>query len=246
MNPNSTPDFALPESPPASEESAHPEIVERPDLPADLVSGPAGPARLEDTPFLRALRGSAVTPADPLLYLAYRRLLEEFEAMIAEEQRTWQGDDPEGAHQMRVAIRRLRAALRVFGDVLPRRLARLANREFQRVARVIGAVRDLDVYRENLSRYAREIPEEETELLGAYNVYLQEQWESARRELLACLSGRRYQRLKTRFATFLERGPSPGALARFRAPTIADAARTLIRKRYKRVLRRGRALQPDS
>src|SRR5688572_29186302 len=68
--------------------------------------------RVKDTRFTQTLREEMLTPAHPAIYLAYRCLLEQFEAMLAEESRAWKGDDPEGVHQMRVATRRLRAAFR--------------------------------------------------------------------------------------------------------------------------------------
>ena len=54
--------------------------------------------------------------------------------------------DVEGVHQMRVAIRRLRAALVLFGPHLePHAAARFEN-ELQRLGRVLGGARDWDVF----------------------------------------------------------------------------------------------------
>jgi len=54
------------------------------------------------------------------------------------------GEDLEELHEMRVATRRLRAALDFFADVLPLR-ARTFRDELGWLAAVLGAVRDLDV-----------------------------------------------------------------------------------------------------
>jgi CHAD domain-containing protein len=202
--------------------------------------------RVKDTGFIRALREQRLSPADSAVSLAYHCLLQHFEAMLAEEPRAWEGEDPEGAHQMRVATRRLRAAFRIFRGVLPARAAGSLNREFRWLAAMLGEVRDLDVYQENLKRYALEIPAEDSVHLTDYQEHLRRQWRRARERLLACLESRRYQRLKVRLARFLEHGPSRRILKEFRTLTIADAARQLIGKRYKRVLRDGRALAPDS
>src|SRR5215467_4412586 len=60
----------------------------------------------------------------------------------APEART--SSDIEHVHQTRVATRRMRAALRVFGDVLPPELAGLSD-ELKWIAGQLGPVRDLDV-----------------------------------------------------------------------------------------------------
>src|SRR5258705_13081322 len=51
----------------------------------------------------------------------------------------------EGVHQLRVATRRMRAALVMFRDVLPRRAAATLERELAALGRKVGAVRDLHV-----------------------------------------------------------------------------------------------------
>lgn len=56
------------------------------------------------------------------------------------------GRDLEGVHQMRVGIRRLRSALRLFRPVLPLALRRPLERELRWLGRELGAVRDLDVF----------------------------------------------------------------------------------------------------
>jgi inorganic triphosphatase YgiF len=54
--------------------------------------------------------------------------------------------DPEGVHQLRVAIRRLRAALVLFGRLLRRETTERFNEELRRMGRVFGAARDWDVF----------------------------------------------------------------------------------------------------
>jgi inorganic triphosphatase YgiF len=54
--------------------------------------------------------------------------------------------DAEGVHQLRVAIRRMRAALLLFRPLLQPRTADRFRAEFQRVGRVFGDARDWDVF----------------------------------------------------------------------------------------------------
>lgn len=53
--------------------------------------------------------------------------------------------DPESIHDMRVATRRLRAALKTFKTVFPSRAQEL-RKELQKLARLLGKKRDLDVF----------------------------------------------------------------------------------------------------
>src|SRR5689334_17799633 len=52
---------------------------------------------------------------------------------------------PEGIHQMRVAVRRLRALLSAFAKILPSEERRVAAAELRWLARALGQARNLDV-----------------------------------------------------------------------------------------------------
>src|SRR5437763_11057167 len=73
-----------------------------------------------------------------------------FEEMMSFRQDAILGRDPEGVHDMRVATRRLRAALELFRDVFPKRRLRPMLRDVRRLADALGEVRDLDVMLEAL------------------------------------------------------------------------------------------------
>jgi CHAD domain-containing protein len=55
-------------------------------------------------------------------------------------------DDPEGVHQTRVALRRLRAAIAFFRDVIDDPGLAAIDRQARRLAKDCGAARDLDVF----------------------------------------------------------------------------------------------------
>lgn len=62
------------------------------------------------------------------------------------------GEDPEGIHQMRVCLRRIRSALGVFRSAVPRKVTRSFFKEMRWAAKTLDRARDLDVYiAENLS-----------------------------------------------------------------------------------------------
>ena len=200
----------------------------------------------ENTSYLDDLRRSGFSADDPVIHLAYRCFLDEFEGMLDQEPKAWEGLDPEGVHQMRVRTRRLRAAFRAFKDVMPADSVRAFNAEFRWVAAALGKVRDLDVYRANLAHYTAGVPADLAGQDRDYQRHLEVRWRKARKRLLACLGSRRYERLKARFAHFLGRGPSQRAIKTFGDITVGGAARRLIGKRYKSLLLDGRAITPTS
>ena len=207
---------------------------------------PISPSMYGSSSYLDYLREWEFSTEDPAVDLAFRCFREQFEEMLAQETKAWEGMDPEGVHQMRVRTRRLRAAFRAFKDVMPADSIRSFNREFKWVAAVLGKVRDLDVYRNSLDHYATGVPIQEADHDGNYQRHLDRRWRKARKRLLACLKSRRYERLKDSFAHFLARGPSQQAMNTFGGITIGVAARQLIGKHYKAVLRDGRGITPDS
>jgi CHAD domain-containing protein len=60
------------------------------------------------------------------------------------------GTDPEGVHQLRVGVRRLRTALRLFRPLLPREPVRELSAELRWLGRELGPARDLDVFVDEL------------------------------------------------------------------------------------------------
>ena len=184
--------------------------------------------------------------SDLAIQLAYRHLQNQFQELLAEEPRAWEGLDSEGVHQMRVATRRLRAAFRAFAIVLPARPIASFNAEFRWLARVLGAVRDLDVQQENLERQTGKMPPEDVGCLQQYRRHLADQWRRARRQLLTSLESVRYRQLIERFTAFLERGPSQAAARITRDVTVGVAAVQFVDEQLKKVLNRGRRLTVES
>lgn len=70
------------------------------------------------------------------------------------------GAHPEGVHQVRVALRRLRAMLKLLEPVLPQRSAQMLERRLGNLAGALGPVRDLDVFRETVSQASNVIGDE--------------------------------------------------------------------------------------
>ena len=73
-----------------------------------------------------------------------------FSHWMANEPAVLEGGDPEGLHQMRVALRRIRSALSLFGGVLPMMQAGWLKQESKWVASALGSARNWDVLLEEI------------------------------------------------------------------------------------------------
>jgi CHAD domain-containing protein len=104
---------------------------------------------------------------------------------------------------MRVAIRRMRSALRLLAEYYKPKAVRAYSRKLRRVARALGAVRDLDVIIQAFTRYAS-VPDGEL-LPGAEAVIgaLSKERELARLELIHALDRAEYRRFIEDFSRFL-------------------------------------------
>ena len=144
----------------------------------------------------------------------------------------------EPLHQMRVGTRRLRSDLRTFRPLVDRQWADGLRDELKWLGSVLGDVRDLDVLVERLHKDAGEL---EADLEPLF-----EQLEMARAEargrLLAALRTARYVELLDRLVEAAERPlltPAAEAPARKALPP-------LVRRSWKKLRKRGRALEPES
>src|SRR6266699_3130798 len=100
-----------------------------------------------------------------------------------------EGEDPLHVHQMRVATRRMRAALRLFADVQPAEAGGL-NDELNWIAGQLGAARDLDVQVRRLREAAAELGL--SEVLVPYGAWLEEQRRRAQAELARAIESPRF------------------------------------------------------
>ena len=174
---------------------------------------------------------------------AFRVLRNQFGIFLAHEPGTRIGEDPEELHDMRVATRRMRAAMKIFEGALPVR-ARAFRDSLKWVAGALGEVRDLDVQLGHLEGWVSDAAPEDQEPLTALRAVLEGRRAKARKAMLRVLDSRRYERLVTSFAGFLQKGPSRRA-AGARQP-IMEAAPGLVRKPYRKVRKLGDPLTAES
>jgi len=152
------------------------------------------------------------------------------------------GADPESLHDMRVAVRRLRAADRVFEEGMPTRLHAALERDLRWLGKSLGAVRDLDVHLGKFEQYRNSQPPERQAELNGLLEHLQAERLERRREMLAVLDSPRYFRLLGRLERFAEAPPRrrlPQAAAQER---LAIAGRRALERVSAKVLKLGRRI----
>jgi triphosphatase len=174
---------------------------------------------------------------------AFRILRKQFGIFLAHEPGTRIGEDPEELHDMRVATRRMRAAMKIFEGALPAR-TRAFRDSLKWVAGALGEVRDIDVQIGHLEDWVSDATPENREPLMALRTVLEGQRAKARKTMLRVLDSRRYARLIASFTGFLQKGPSRRA-AGARQP-IMEAAPGLVRKPYRKVRKLGDPLTVES
>jgi CHAD domain-containing protein len=160
-----------------------------------------------------------------ILHFHLARMLARVPGVVA-------GEDPEEVHAMRVAVRRMRAAWRVFGDGFEREDRRRYRGELRDVGARLGAVRDLDVLIEIVVAYGTQRSARQRAglepLLSAWRV----EREARRVDLVGELESERFAGFIADYSGFAETpglaalpvAPHTPGLVRHRMPTtIWDA-----------------------
>jgi len=181
-----------------------------------------------------------------MLDVAYAQIARQVSTLELQQPRAWEGIDPRGVHQMRIATRRLRAALRVFRALLPTDAVARFGRELRWLAGVLGDVRDADVYDQHFSAHVATLPEKDVRALTSFQQRMRVVRQAARVRLLEALGGRRYQRLIADLEHFTRAGPTSGMRRRFGGLTVGYGADRCIREAIVKMLKRGRRIHAGS
>jgi CHAD domain-containing protein len=182
--------------------------------------------------------------------VAYAVLRRQLAVVRDKEPGTRLGEDPEDLHDMRVATRRMRAALSLFAEVLPVR-AQVFREELGWLGRLLGAVRDLDVQLESLSETASAtagwsagMRPEDHDPLAELAALLERERDTARADMLAGLDSVRWERLAKGLAAMVQQGPARRSLvtrvpAVIGLPDLVVARHDAVAKAGKRAKRSG-------
>jgi triphosphatase len=170
--------------------------------------------------------------AEDLLVDAARRLVSSWwDTVRAHIPGVRVGVDPEHVHKLRVALRRLRTALKLFDDAFePAALARL-RASTRTLGRAFGAVRDLDVQRGALARWQRDFPTVEASAWLDIAERIERERTKARRVALALLGGDAWPEIQDDLDRCV--APDPRGLRH----TVEAVAPHLLRRRVDRCVR---------
>ncbi|MEE2638615.1 MAG: CHAD domain-containing protein [Acidobacteriota bacterium] len=213
-----------------------------------------GLERQDSTEFELALAVTGVVPANQTTLAdltldpreradcATRRVLAVlFGTLQANEDGVRRDLDTEFLHDFRVAVRRTRACLGQLRPVLGDQLASRFTTEFGWLGSLTGPTRDLDVYLLNLVGYTAELSDSVRPDLRPLREHLTRRRQAAWDDLLEGLASSRYQRLIRAWRRVVLSGDDTNGTEAARPIRVVAATR--IRRAYKRVRRRGRALE---
>jgi CHAD domain-containing protein len=203
-----------PITPPTPSELAErlPEMLPKPTTEAPPAKPePSRPSSKPDRPKKPRLpKKPGLKPDDTMPEAARKTLFFHFTRMLHHEPGTRQGDDIEELHDMRVATRRMRAALQVFGDYIDMKEMAPFAKGLRRTGRSLGAVRDLDVFWEKTQKYLETLPPNRQDDLEPLRVVWAAERKEARERMLSHLDSDRYTEFRDRFVEFLK---TPGGAA---------------------------------
>ncbi len=198
----------------------------------DAQDTPPPPSRTKPAPTLRvpAAEGPGIVAGDSMAEAARKTLRFHMLRMMDSEAGTRTGVDIEALHDMRVATRRMRTAFFVLADAIDAEGTAPYLKALRRTGRLLGCVRDMDVFREKaqayLGAFAKSTPPDLTLLMSAWDA----EYARARSKLLKYLDSERYTQFKNAFTAYLGI-PIPSPSASSAAPRVVIAVPDLIATR---------------
>ncbi len=216
-----------------------------------IVQG-AGLVRDDRSGYAAALAAAGVDPdatALPLIRpelpgdVAVARVLLSFlDEMDAVHDGTVADLDIEFLHDFRVAVRRSRSVVRLLGDLLPADLVAWVTPELRWLGDLTARSRDLDVHLQELPSMAAGLASGRPEDLAPMAVHLRRLRASERRRLVRGLRSSRYGRWRVHWRTALtELADRDGD-----GPSVQEISAKRLARAYRRVLRRGSRITPES
>jgi CHAD domain-containing protein len=181
-------------------------------------------AEPDAAPTTRALpvlgpRPDPIAAADDVATAGRVAMWPHLERLLARETSLLDPDRPDDLRRYRVATRRLRAALRWFGDAYPDREVRPLRRGLGELADALGSVRDLDLRIADVNAWALERGEGDPASVGPLVTALVEDRARALHALDAHVATRRHGRLLRELVAFVE---APVGHRRTRPRAIGD------------------------
>jgi len=160
-----------------------------------------------------------------------------FDTIEANVNGTVRDVDTEFLHDLRIAVRRTRTALKLAGDVLPSGMAAKFRSEFKWLGDLTTPTRDLDVYLLGYPDMAAGLIAATPGELKPFHDHLKRSRAAAQRELAKGLRSARFSRLRREWRQALASAATSAT-----RPSAARLAASRIARAHRRVLRDGNAI----
>jgi CHAD domain-containing protein len=222
--------------------ATHPIISVLPsDVPVSAGTPESASVAAEDAPSTK----KSSRPSQPMIVFAYACLRRELASLLTHKPSQNAIPTPEEVHQSRIAMRRMRVALRLFRRMLPRR-AKEFRKDLRSFARALGEVRDLDVHADHFRAYTQALGPDNSAELSGYELHLRRERAEARNRLGETFADDGYGTLLASIAALLEGAPGVGAMRRWRSFKVSDGVDKYLKKSLKRVRKLGRKVGAEA
>lgn len=185
-------------------------------------------------------------PATPTSEAARRIHLHLLKAIRANEDGIRRELDTEFLHDFRVAVRRTRTCLAQLKEVFPAAATGHFRREFNWVGATTGPCRDLDVYLLRIPHYQRLLPGELRQDLVPLARFLESRRKVEHARVVEMLDSARYHALMHDWSAFLDHHEEGDETPLNAHRAALEVAGERIHRRWKRVLKRGSAIDDDT
>jgi triphosphatase len=153
--------------------------------------------------------------------------------------------DSEGIHQMRIGLRRLRAAISLFSEIAVDAKAAVIKTELKWLTSELGSAREFEVF---LTKVVAPLQKQHARLAGMRSLSrdLADRREAAIARATEAISSQRFRDLTLNVAAWLETGgwrePRNGPARKRGEAPIGIVAGSQLQRRWKKIRKRGRAL----
>ncbi len=152
----------------------------------------------------KAAKIEGVSPEKPLEECARRIVVTRMDEMMSFKEGSIAGEDIEFVHDIRVASRRLRAAMRNFSKCFPKKKYKKRLRAVETITSTVGGVRDMDVL---IDRFERDLASlNEADHAGVVRLIdqLKARREKARRPMIAMFERLDSTKFEKKFRRFFK------------------------------------------
>jgi len=178
---------------------------------------------------------------------ASRILLQDLlETMLLNEPGLRSAIDTEFLHEYRVAVRRTRSALTQIKQVFSEKELVHFKQSFYWLGTITTPTRDLDVYLLKFDQYVSELPPQIQIDILPLQLFLKRHWQEEHDKLCTILDSDKYHSLIKEWQMVLDREVMESPHSSNATKPAKEVANKRIWKLYKRVLKEGKAISPQS